>query len=165
MLEHGFLKAVASEQALTSLAARVAATWLAGRHMPLVVGLSGPLGAGKTTWVRAMLRGFGYQGRVPSPTYTLLEPYELDGVELLHLDLYRLGSDEELEQIGLRDWLARASVWVFCEWPERAPRFADRCDVRIEFTLAGRDARGLGFRAQSQAGESALRAIRNLDSS
>ena len=95
-----------SEPTLNGLAGEFARTLAAARAWPLVIGLRGDLGSGKTTWVRAMLRGLGYAGRVPSPTYTLLEQYTCGELSVVHLDLYRLRSGEELENLGLRDWLA-----------------------------------------------------------
>ena len=83
--------------------------------------LSGDLGVGKTTLVRGMLGGLGFTGRVKSPTYGLLESYELDDLTLHHLDLYRLGHPEELFDLGLEEMLDPRSV-VLIEWPERAER-------------------------------------------
>jgi tRNA threonylcarbamoyladenosine biosynthesis protein TsaE len=103
-----------------------------------------------------MLRGLGYGGRVPSPTYTLLEQYLLAGLTIVHLDLYRLSGDEELENLGLRDWLAEANTWLLIEWPERAPQLAARCDLSIEFTDAGGQARSVAFHATTAAGIRAL---------
>lgn len=80
--------------------------------------LQGDLGAGKTTWVRGLLRGLGYQGVVRSPTYTLLETYEIAGVFLLHLDLYRLSDPDELNSLGLFDYGKKSVVWLV-EWPEK----------------------------------------------
>lgn len=85
---------------------------------PCVIYLTGDLGTGKTTLVRGLLRGLGYDGPVRSPTYTLLEPYELPTLRLYHLDLYRVADAEELEYLGLRDLLDDESLLVV-EWPER----------------------------------------------
>lgn len=81
--------------------------------------LHGDLGAGKTTLVRGLLRGLGYEGAVRSPTYTLIEPYAFDHWTLYHLDLYRLGDPEELDYLGLRDLMAERGL-LLIEWPERA---------------------------------------------
>ena len=96
-----------------------------GERWPLLIGLRGDLGAGKTTFVRALLRGLGYQARVPSPTYTLLEQYTVGGLAVVHLDLYRLAARASSRISGLRDWLEAAATWVAIEWPERAPELAD----------------------------------------
>jgi tRNA threonylcarbamoyladenosine biosynthesis protein TsaE len=141
-----------SEADLIDFAGRFAQRLAAAKCAPLVVGLTGPLGSGKTTWVRAMLRGLGHAGRVPSPTYTLLEQYDAAGLMVVHLDLYRLGGDIELENLGLRDWLATRNVWLLAEWPERAPAFGRRCDVLLEFAELGGDSRRVTFRALTDTG-------------
>jgi tRNA threonylcarbamoyladenosine biosynthesis protein TsaE len=123
---------------------------------PLVIGLAGALGSGKTTWARAMLRGLGYRGRVPSPTYTLLEQYDVGDLSLVHLDLYRLRGDAELENLGLRDWLADPDTWVVLEWPERAPALAKRCDLTLEFADTGDNTRQVTLRGTTRAGIEAL---------
>lgn len=104
-----------SEAEMMTLGARLARGLQGGQ----VITLSGDLGAGKTTLVRGMLRGLGFEGRVKSPSYGLVESYELAGLEIHHLDLYRLGQPEELDFIGLEDLLGANSVLVV-EWPERA---------------------------------------------
>ena len=81
--------------------------------------LHGELGAGKTTLVRGMLRALGYEGAVKSPTYTLLELYELSDRSLLHLDIYRLESAQELDMLGVKDELTD-DMTVLVEWPLRA---------------------------------------------
>lgn len=98
-----------------------------------VVTLSGDLGAGKTTLVRGMLRGLGFEGRVKSPSYGLVESYAAAGLVIHHLDLYRLGEPEELDFIGLEDLLGGNSV-LLIEWPERAGGRlpAATCEISIE---------------------------------
>jgi tRNA threonylcarbamoyladenosine biosynthesis protein TsaE len=150
-----------SEQAFTELAARCSRALLAARRWPLVVGLQGDLGSGKTTWARAMLRGLGYRGRVPSPTYTLLEEYDCDGLTVVHLDLYRLRGEAELENLGLRDWLADNRCWLVVEWPERAPQLAARCDLTLEFALTARAGRRVTATAGTRPGIEALYSIRH----
>lgn len=154
------------ETALTLLAGTVAQRWRAVGVASIIAGLRGELGAGKTTWVRAMLRGLGYTGRVPSPTYTLLEEYDLSGLTVVHLDLYRLEGDAELEAIGARDWLERPGVWTLAEWPERSPRYLDRADFMIGFGMAGGGAgRSLALEARTASGAALLEAIFDLLSS
>jgi tRNA threonylcarbamoyladenosine biosynthesis protein TsaE len=132
----------------------------AARAWPLVIGLRGDLGSGKTTWVRAMLRGLGYLGRVPSPTYTLLEQYTCGSLSVVHLDLYRLRGAEELENLGLRDWLAEPRRWIAVEWPERAPELAERCDLMLEFAIAAAGGRRVTVTARSRSGIEALKSVR-----
>jgi tRNA threonylcarbamoyladenosine biosynthesis protein TsaE len=132
----------------------------AGRRYPLIVGLRGELGAGKTTWVRAMLRGLGVGTRIPSPTYTLLEHYRVGELNVVHLDLYRLGSEAELENLGLRDWLEQPSTWLLVEWPDRAPSLATRCDLSITLEELRAGERRVSVRSGTSAGDEALRAAR-----
>ncbi|HZF31739.1 MAG TPA: tRNA (adenosine(37)-N6)-threonylcarbamoyltransferase complex ATPase subunit type 1 TsaE [Gammaproteobacteria bacterium] len=124
----------------------------------LLFGLTGDLGAGKTTWARGLLRGLGHTGRVPSPTYTLLEPYRIGGLTVVHLDLYRLADERELENLGIRDWLAEPATWVVVEWPERAPGLAARCDVLLTLGDLGGTGRRVSFRAGTGIGIEALHA-------
>ena len=153
----------AGEARFRALAQRLARHWR--NHVPcrLLVGLDGPLGAGKTTWVRGMLEGLGYRGRVPSPTYTLLEHYELGDVTLVHVDLYRLPEDQasvrqalELEAIGVNDWLARPDAWLLVEWPGRSPQLTARCDVLVQFEIAGATERRVSVAPRSPAGAALL---------
>jgi tRNA threonylcarbamoyladenosine biosynthesis protein TsaE len=106
---------------------------------PLTVWLEGDLGTGKTTLTRGILRGLGHGGAVRSPTYTLLEPYDLGHRRLYHLDLYRLGDSEELEYLGLRDLLDRDSL-LFVEWPQRGGAILPPADliIRLQYGDEGR---------------------------
>ncbi len=142
----------ATEAALCESAERAAVSWLESRVSPLVVGLEGGLGAGKTTWVRAMLRGLGYSARVPSPTFTLLEHYEIGALTVVHLDLYRLADAGELEFLGIRDWLERPNVWLLAEWPERGGRFAESVDITLELEILPDEHRQLTPVARTAAG-------------
>lgn len=153
-----------SEAALTRAAGRIARAWRDAAIQPLLVGLTGPLGSGKTTWVRAMLRGLGFSDRVPSPTYTLLEHYVVEDLTLVHLDLYRLAVARELEHLGIRDWLDRPAVWLLVEWPERAPALAERCDLLVHLAATGPETREVHFEGVSAAGRRALEAISDFNS-
>ena len=111
-----------------------------------LVALNGPLGAGKTSLCRAWLRALGHQGPVRSPTYTLVEPYLEDAaVPVYHLDLYRLGDAEELEYLGVRDYLSGASLCLV-EWPERGQGVLPPADLDIEIEPT-EDGRRLVLRA------------------
>lgn len=160
MGESNLTAALDSEPKFNELAAEFARTLAAARSWPLVIGLRGDLGSGKTTWVRAMLRGLGYQGRVPSPTYTLLEQYTCGELSVVHLDLYRLRSGEELENLGLRDWLAEPQLWIAVEWPERAPELAERCDLTLEFAIPASGGRRVTVIGRTGLGIEALKSVR-----
>jgi tRNA threonylcarbamoyladenosine biosynthesis protein TsaE len=97
--------------------------------------LSGDLGAGKTTWTRGFLAACGVTAVVRSPTYTLLELYDLGGVQALHLDLYRLQDESELEALGLRDWAQSGYLWLI-EWPDRGAGRLPAPDLRVTLTAA-----------------------------
>lgn len=103
--------------------------------------LSGPLGAGKTTTVRGLLRALGETGPVKSPTFTLVEPYEGVAPRVYHFDLYRLADPEELELIGARDYF-RAGVVCCFEWPERAGHWLPPASLALglEHHARGREA-------------------------
>lgn len=150
---------LASEAALGRAAGSCGGAWREAGLDHLVIGLSGDLGAGKTSWVRALLRQLGHTGRVPSPTYTLLERYVLDGITIVHLDLYRLAAPDELEFLGLRDWLAEPDTWLLAEWPERGGSWAGTLDLIIEFAITGADSRRLRFVPHTAAGRAAVDCI------
>ncbi len=95
-----------------------------------VITLKGELGSGKTTLVRGALEGRGIISGVRSPTYTLIEYYELEDLSVAHLDLYRLGDAEELEYLGYRDYL-ESDTLCFIEWPERAAGYLNQVDLEI----------------------------------
>ena len=104
-----------------------------------LVNIHGPLGAGKTTLVRGMLRGLGHAGAVKSPTFTLVEPYSFGNLHFYHFDLYRLNDPGELEFLGMRDYLDGNGVCVV-EWAERAQGVlpSPDVDIMIEPTETGR---------------------------
>lgn len=102
---------------------------------PAVVFLTGDLGAGKTVLARAMIKALGHTGAVKSPTYTLLENYDLDGWHVSHLDLYRLNDPEELHYIGFRDIVA-ASDLVIIEWPEKGFGQLPKPSLQITITYS-----------------------------
>lgn len=140
----GLQRELASESDTLALGAALARSLPRNARDALVVYLQGELGSGKTTLARAVLRELGAQGTVRSPSYTLVESYQLGAWQALHLDLYRLREAAELEQLALRDEL-RAGVLLMVEWPERAPLDLPDPDLRILLStllpapLAGED--------------------------
>lgn len=130
---------LANEAATLTLGAQ-----LATLPCPQVVYLYGDLGAGKTTLVRGTLRALGYEGAVRSPTYTLLERYELGGKVIVHFDLYRLADPEELHALGLRELLEEAAM-LFFEWPERGEGLLPPATLTLRFDLEGEGRRVHGI--------------------
>ena len=128
--------ALANAAATRALGQRFARVLRDDKHGPTYIALTGELGSGKTTLVAGILAALGQQGPIRSPTYTLVEPYEFDGRELLHCDLYRLESPDALDELGLRDVLTAANV-LLVEWPERAGGRLGPPDLRLTLSYDG----------------------------
>ena len=122
--------------------------------------LHGDLGAGKTTLTRALIQALGHDGRVKSPTYGLLEHYDIPGISVLHLDLYRIGDPGELEFLGIEDLIDQQTL-LLVEWPERGGDQLPAADLTIHFEHAG-EARDLSWHPQTPLGESTCQALAGL---
>ena len=142
------------EQATIELAGRLGAA-LPDSLVGLTVLLAGELGAGKSTFARALIRTLGHSGPVPSPTYTLVEPYQVPRGPIYHVDLYRVTSDDELRYLG---WNEIDDGLRLVEWPERAPGLAEQADLQLTLAYdgAGRTAR---FLALSEKGRQLMAAL------
>ena len=114
--------------------------------------LNGELGAGKSTFARAFIRAAGHDGAVPSPTYTLVEPYSLPRGNIYHVDLYRVADEEELRYLG---WNELDDGCRIVEWPDRAPGLVEQADLSITFSYEG-DGRNVDVTALSERAVSLL---------
>ncbi|MBE0483594.1 MAG: tRNA (adenosine(37)-N6)-threonylcarbamoyltransferase complex ATPase subunit type 1 TsaE [Bacterioplanes sp.] len=116
-----------------------------------VVFLQGTLGAGKTTWCRGLIQAMGHKGAVKSPTYTLVEDYWLASGHVYHFDLYRLADAEELEFMGIRDYLNESSLCLI-EWAEKGLGVLPDADLVLSIADLG-ESRRISWQAQSPRGE------------
>lgn len=124
----------------------------------LTLYLHGDLGAGKTTLVRGLLHALGHVGKVKSPTYTLVEPYDLRNFTLYHFDLYRFNDEEEWDAAGFRDYFNAQSVCVI-EWPEKAENVLPMPDMNVNFIIR-EHGRTLHISAHSLLGQQCVKAIK-----
>lgn len=137
-----------------------AATLAAGRQLAcglgggVIVTLHGDLGAGKTTLTRGVLAGLGHVGRVRSPTYTLVEPYELPTLAVYHFDLYRFADPAEWRDAGFAEYFGPHSLCLL-EWPEKAQGCLPPADLAIDLDLDG-DGRQLTVTALTPRGKQCL---------
>lgn len=138
------------ENATFALAQRLAERLKPG----MVIYLHGNLGAGKTTLVRGVLNALGHKGRVKSPTYTLVEPYHIAGLDLRHFDLYRLRDEEEWNSAGFRDEFDGCNIF-FIEWPERAQGLLPQADIGIMFEILPQG-RNVEFSGCTQTGRECI---------
>jgi len=123
----------------------------------LIIYLRGNLGSGKTTFVKALLTSLGHEGRVKSPTYTLIERYEVQGLHLRHFDLYRFRDVKEWGEAGFRDEFDGRNICLI-EWPEQASGLLPPADISITFGIL-QDGREVFLDAYTEAGNRCLNAL------
>ncbi len=141
------------ESETVALGAKIAAAIQGGE----IIYLSGDLGSGKTTFVRGFLNALGHKGNVKSPTYTLVEPYLINGKNIYHFDLYRINDPEELEAMGIRDYCDGESVCLY-EWPEQGKEVLPDADITLSLSHSG-SGREVKIQSNSIKGESILSKI------
>jgi tRNA threonylcarbamoyladenosine biosynthesis protein TsaE len=127
-------------------------------HPGMIVYLSGDLGSGKTSLVRATLRALGHAGKVKSPTYTLVEPYAISTLNFYHFDLYRIKEPREWQDAGFRDLMGGNAVCLI-EWPEKAQELLPPPDLLINLEFQG-DGRAARLSAGSDEGRRCVEALR-----
>ena len=147
-MKHSFY--LADEQATTELAGQLAN--LCSRAT--VIYLEGDLGAGKTSFCRGFIHALGYKGRVKSPTYTLVEPYEINDWRIFHFDLYRLSDPEELEFIGIRDYFDDDCICLI-EWADKGEGLLAAADLHISIEFI-ENSRSLTGQANNEYGQTLL---------
>jgi|TARA_B110000459_G_C16539874_1_gene461375 tRNA threonylcarbamoyladenosine biosynthesis protein TsaE len=128
-----------------------------------VIHLSGGLGAGKTTLCRGILRAMGHLGAVKSPTFTLVEPYQISGSEVYHFDLYRLTDPSELDYIGIDEYFGKNKLCLI-EWPEKAIGYLPQHDLDITIDVLV-EKRIIDVRSNSRSGEKICTQLIELDES
>lgn len=128
--------------------------------------LYGDLGAGKTTLSRGIVRYFGHEGAVKSPTYTLVEPYELEKKAIFHFDLYRMAAADELSYLGLEDYFNATNRLCLVEWPEKGEGHLPAADlvVTLKYEADSLEGRTVRVTAESDIGAVWLERLANITS-
>lgn len=142
---------LADEMATIALGKKIANLVKTALKQGIIVFLNGDLGAGKTTLTRGFVQGMGHIGNVKSPTYTLVEPYDLQDWQVYHFDLYRLADPEELEYMGIRDYF-NSNCCSFIEWPEKGQGMLPVADMIIDLAYLD-EQRQVALQAKTPLGE------------
>lgn len=125
-----------------------------------IIFLHGTLGAGKTTFARGFLQGKGVQGKIKSPTYSLVECYEVAGKKIFHFDLYRLDHPEELRAIGIEEYFSENTLCLI-EWPEKGGDLLPQADLLIDIKIKNNE-REIQILAQSMHGKEMLERLKDI---
>lgn len=150
-----------ADEDATILIAQQLAQYLSPIESAVHLYLTGDLGAGKTAFTRAFLRELGVKGRIKSPSYALLESYEVGGLAMYHLDFYRFNSPEEWVEAGFRDILEEEAV-VLIEWPEKAGGLLPPPDLHLHFYYQD-EGRRLFIQAHSNKGKTWLKTLKTYN--
>lgn len=150
-------KKIASEQDMLAFGSALAKAINTGHNKNkteegILIYLYGLLGAGKTTLVRGFLRALGFGGKVKSPTYTLVEPYEIAGKSIFHFDLYRINDAEELTYLGIQDYFIKSNI-AFIEWPENGEPLLPAADVALHIEFDGEHKRIIRIETHTERGK------------
>jgi len=148
------LLSLKDESETIALGAKMASALCGGE----IIFLQGELGAGKTTFVRGLLNALGHSGNVKSPTYTLVEPYSITGLDVYHFDLYRINDPEELEAMGIRDYCDGKAICLF-EWPEQGAGVLPEPDITL-FLSHLSSGREVEIKSHSGTGENIQKSIK-----
>lgn len=144
---------IPDEKTMLDLGARLASACAISKA-GLIIYFYGQLGAGKTTLARGFIRGLGYTGQVKSPTYTIVEPYELEGVNVFHFDFYRLRDPMELEFIGIQDYFKQKAICLI-EWPDLGITILPAADLSCYVEMHGQG-RMIKLIAQTENGKTLI---------
>ena len=150
-----------SDEAATQAFANRLAERLLHLGLDGCITLEGELGAGKTTWVRHLLRALGVPGRIKSPTYAVVEPYELDALNIWHFDFYRFNDPREWEEAGFRDIFASPGLKL-AEWPEKAASMLPIADVDLHIQTETDSMRRVQLHAHTTTGQALLQSLSGM---
>ena len=143
------------DEAATAAYATQLAAALTRANLNACIALHGDLGAGKTTFVRHLLRALGVEGRIKSPTYAVVEPYTVSAGEVWHFDFYRFNDPREWEDAGFRDIFASAGLKL-CEWPQNAAGVMPTPDLELDIQVDDTEQRQVRLSALTLCGQELL---------